>query len=88
MERESSVCIRYEQSRAPHQNARAMKTRQQIQSQLVEVLNEIQQVCGVDNAPFVVTDVSYIAYVNKENKLEVSLPSRRGQGRCLKTTSP
>ena len=70
MERESSVCIRFEQLRASQQNARAMKTRQQIQSQLVEVLNEIQQVCRVDNAPFVVTDVSYIAYVNKEDKLE------------------
>jgi hypothetical protein len=45
-------------------------TRQHIRSQLVEVLNKIQQVCGTDNAPFVVTDVSYIAFVNKDNKLE------------------
>jgi hypothetical protein len=37
---------------------------------LVEVLDKIQQVCGTDNAPFAVTDVSYIASVNKKNKLE------------------
>jgi hypothetical protein len=37
---------------------------------LVEVLNRIQQVSGTDNAPFVVTDISYIAFVNKDNKLE------------------
>ena len=70
MERESSVCIRFEQLSSSQQNAGAMKTRPQIRSKLVEVLNKIQQVCGVENAPFVVTDVSYIAYVNKENKLE------------------
>jgi hypothetical protein len=37
---------------------------------LVEVLNKIQQECGTDNVPFAVTDVSYIAFVNKDNKLE------------------
>jgi hypothetical protein len=37
---------------------------------LVEVLNKIQEVCGTDNAPFAVTDDRYIAFVNKENKLE------------------
>jgi len=47
-----------------------METLQQIRANLVEVLNKIQQVSGVDNAPFVATDVSYIAYVNKEGKLE------------------
>jgi hypothetical protein len=47
-----------------------MGTRQQIRAKLVDVLNKIQQVSGVDNAPFVATDVSYIAYVNKESKLE------------------
>ena len=45
-------------------------TRQQTRSQLVEVLNKIQQVCGADNALFEVTDVGYMAYINKENKLE------------------
>jgi hypothetical protein len=70
MERESSVCIRFEQLRASQLNAEAMETLQQIRANLVEVLNKIQQVSGVDNAPFVATDVSYIAYVNKEGKLE------------------
>jgi hypothetical protein len=70
MERESSVCIRFEQLRASQLNAEAMGTRQQIRAKLVDVLNKIQQVSGVDNAPFVATDVSYIAYVNKESKLE------------------
>jgi len=70
MESASSVCIRFVQLRAPQPNAGATKTRQHIRSQLVEVLNKIQQVCGTDNAPFVVTDVSYIAFVNKDNKLE------------------
>jgi hypothetical protein len=70
MERESSVCIRFEQLRAQQRDAEAMATRQQIRSRLVEILNKIQQVSGVDNAPFVATDVSYIAYVNKEGKLE------------------
>ena len=70
MERGSSVCIRFEQLRAPQRNAEAMATRQQIRSKLVEVLNKIQQVSGVDNAPFVATDVSYIAYINKAGKLE------------------
>ena len=37
---------------------------------MVEVLNKIQQVCGTDNAPFLVTDVNYIAFVNTDNKLE------------------
>jgi thiamine monophosphate synthase len=64
MESASSVCIRFVQLRAPQQNAGATKTRQHIRSQLVEVLNKIQQVCGTDNAPFAVTDVSYIAFVN------------------------
>ena len=70
MERESSVCIRFEQLWAQQRDAEAMATRQQIRSRLVEILNKIQQVSGVDNAPFVATDVSYIAYVNKEGKLE------------------
>ncbi len=70
MESASSVCIRFVQLRAPQPNAGATKTRQHIRSQLVEVLNKIQQVCGTDNAPFAVTDVSYIAFVNKDNKLE------------------
>jgi hypothetical protein len=70
MESTSSVCIRVEQLREPRPNAGATKTRQPIRSQLVEVLNEIQHACGANNAPFTVTDVSYIAYVNKEDKLE------------------
>jgi hypothetical protein len=70
MERESSVCIRFEQLRASQLNAEAMETLQQIRTKLVEVLNKIQQVSGVDNAPFVATDVSYIAYINKAGKLE------------------
>ena len=37
---------------------------------MVEVLNKIQQVCGAENAPFEVTDIGYMAYINKENKLE------------------
>jgi hypothetical protein len=79
MESASSVCIRFVQLRVlPQQNAGAMKTRQHIRSQLVEVLKKIQQACGTDNAPFAVTDVSYIAFVNKENKLEgiISLQKR------------
>ena len=44
MERESSVCIRFEQLRAQQQRVEATMTRQQIRSQLVEVLNKIQQV--------------------------------------------
>ena len=70
MERESSVCIRFEQLKAPQQNGGAMMTRQQTRSQLVEVLNKIQQVCGAENAPFGVTDIGYMAYINKGNKLE------------------
>ena len=70
MERASSVFIHFVQLRMPQQNAGVMKTRQHIQSQLVEVLNKIQQVCGTDNTPFTVTDISYLAFVNKENKLE------------------
>jgi hypothetical protein len=70
IERESSVCIRFEQLRTSQLNAEAKGTRQQIRAKLVDVLNKIQQVSGVDNAPFVATDVSYIAYVNKESKLE------------------
>ena len=70
MDRESSVCIRFEQLWAHQRDAEAMATRQQIRSRLVEILNKIQQVSGVDNALFVATDVSYIAYVNKEGKLE------------------
>jgi hypothetical protein len=65
MERGSSVCIRFEQLCAPQRNAEAMATRQQIRSRLVEILNKIQQASGVDSAPFVATDVSYIAYINK-----------------------
>ena len=74
MERESSVCIRFEQLWAQQRDAEAMATRQQIRSRLVEILNKIQQGSGVDNAPFVATDVSYIAYVNNEGKLEVGGP--------------
>jgi hypothetical protein len=70
MESTSSVCIRFVQLRATQQNTGATKTRQHIRSQLVEVLNKIQQECGTDNVPFAVTDVSYIAFVNKDNKLE------------------
>ena len=70
MEGESSVCIRFEQLKAPQQNVGAMMTRQQTRSQLVEVLTKIQQVCGAENAPFEVTDIGYMAYINKENKLE------------------
>lgn len=40
MESTSSVCIRLEQLREPRPNAGATKTRQQIRSQLVEVLND------------------------------------------------
>jgi hypothetical protein len=61
MERGSSVCIRFEQLWAPQRDAEAMATRHQIRSRLVEILNKIQQVSGVDNAPFVATDVSYIS---------------------------
>jgi hypothetical protein len=68
MERESSVCIRFEQLRASQLNAEAMGTRQQIRAKLVDVLNKIQQVSGVDNAPFVATDVSYIAYVKQREQ--------------------
>ena len=50
MERESSVCIRFEQLWAPQRDAEAMATRQQIRSRLVEIINKIQQVSGVDNA--------------------------------------
>ena len=70
MESESSVCIRFEQLQVQQQHAGATMTRQQTRSQLVEVLNKIQQVCGADNAPFEVTNVGYMAYINKENKLE------------------
>jgi len=70
MERESSVCIRFEQLRAQQQGVEATMTRQKIRSQLVEVLNNIQQVCGADHAMFEVTDVGYMAYINKEHKLE------------------
>ena len=87
MERGSSVCIRFEQLRAPQRNAEAMATRQQIRSKLVEVLNKIQQVSGVDNAPFVATDVSYIAYINKAGKLEGLITIQKwcmvvGTGHC------
>lgn len=34
------------------------------------ILNEIQHACGANNTQFTVTEVSYIAYVNKEDKLE------------------
>jgi hypothetical protein len=70
MESASSVCIRFVQVRAPQPKAEATKTRQHIWSQLVEVLNKIQQASGTNNAPFVITDISYIAFVNKDNKLE------------------
>ena len=70
MERSSSVFIHFVQLRMPQQNTGVMKTRHHIRSQLVEVLNKIQQVCGTDNTPFAVTDISYLAFVNKENKLE------------------
>jgi hypothetical protein len=70
MESASSVCIRFVQVRAPHPNAGATKTRQQIRSQLVEVLKKIQQASGTDNTPLVTTDISYLAFVNKDNKLE------------------
>ncbi len=33
------------------------------------MLNEIQHVCGSDAAPFEVTDISYIAYVGKDDRL-------------------
>ena len=33
------------------------------------VLNEIQHVCGSDAAPFEATDISYIAYVGKDDRL-------------------
>jgi hypothetical protein len=42
MERESSVCIRFEQLRASQLNAEAMGTRQQIRAKLVDVLNRRQ----------------------------------------------
>jgi hypothetical protein len=68
MENASSVC--FVQVRASQPNAEATKTRQHVQSQLVEVLNKIQQASGTNNVPFVITDISYIAFVNKDNKLE------------------
>jgi hypothetical protein len=70
MESESSVCIRFEHLKAPQQNVGATMTRQQTRSQLVDVLNKIQQVCEAENDPFKVTDIGYMAYINKENKLE------------------
>jgi hypothetical protein len=66
----TTVMCRFEQLKAPQQNVGAMMTRQQTRSQLVEVLNKIQQVCGAENAPFEATDIGYMAYINKENKLE------------------
>jgi hypothetical protein len=65
----SSVCIRFEQLQAPRQADAAVATRQQIRTQLVNLLNEIQRVCGSDAAPFASTDVSYLAYVDKEGRL-------------------
>ena len=88
MERTSSVCIRFEQLREPRQDARATKTRHQIRSQLVEVLNEIQHVCGTDTTPFEVTDVSYAAHVNKENKLEGLITIQKRMRKTLEDDKP
>ncbi len=65
-----TVCIRFEQIRAPRQEEVAAKTRQQIRAQFLIFLNEIQCVCGSDTAPFEATDISYVAYVNKADRLE------------------
>ncbi len=42
---------------APRQTEAAVKTRQQIRAQLVNVLNEIQRVCGSNSGPFASKDV-------------------------------
>jgi hypothetical protein len=65
----SSVCIRFEQLQALRQADAVVATRQQIRTQLVNSLNEFQRVCGSDAAPFASTDVSYLAYVDKESRL-------------------
>jgi hypothetical protein len=57
----SSVCVRFEQLLALRQADAAVATRQQIRTQLVNLLNAIQCVCGSDAAPFASTDVSYLA---------------------------
>jgi hypothetical protein len=68
-ERMSSVCIRFEQLQALRQADTAVATRQQIRTQLVNLLNEIQRMCGSDTAQFASTDVSCLAYIDKEGRL-------------------
>jgi hypothetical protein len=76
LERIRSVCIRFEQIWTKSKEETVAKTRQQIRTKLVLVLNEIRRTCGSDTAPFAPADINYIAHVNSKLEGIITLQKR------------